>query len=132
MSDYEVTTGVPDSLLAALDIYQGDPDSIPPQGTPSLRAMYRVDGQPSKADLEWIAEREAKVADADRVWQEITEIAPMPTYDEIVASEVIEYPSWAGTKWGEVLGYFWAEDFDEALDEAKEYLANERASRAKA
>ena len=40
---------LPEDLLVALDVYQSEPNGVPPQGSPSLRAMNRMGGEPTTA-----------------------------------------------------------------------------------
>lgn len=121
---------LPEGLLAALDVYQSDPEWFPPQGTPGLRAMVKVGGSPTKADFEWVESRQPLIDEANEVWAEITRLAPMPTRDELLDTNEVVYPDWVGTIWQRTLQYPWSQDFEEALAEAKAYL--EQTATAKA
>lgn len=121
---------LPEGLLAALDAYASDPDWFPPQGTPGLRAMARLGGEPTPADFEWVERQLALHEEANEVWGQITQIAPMPTRDDLTDTNEVAYPAWVGTIWSETLHLPWSQDFPEALAEAREYL--EQASVPKA
>lgn len=117
-----MNTELPEGLLASLDAYQSDPDWFPPQGTPGLRAMARLGGDPTEADFEWVESQEKLHEEANEVWVGITLAAPMPTTEEVMSGTDVVYPDWVGTIWAETLQLPWSQDFPQALDEARAYL----------
>ncbi len=115
-------TELPEGLLTAIDAYQSDPEWFPPQGTAGLRAMVRVDGDPSEADFKWVEAREVLIEEANGVWEEIAQAAPMPTTADVLEGGEVVYPEWVGTDWEQIMGMPWSETFPDALAEAKAYL----------
>ena len=125
-------TELPEGLLAALDVYESDPDFMPPQGSPGMRAMARLDGTPTKADFEWVERQEVLHEQAAVLWNAITQIAPMPTSDDVVNGDAFVYPDWVGTIWAETMQQPWSQDLDAAVAEAEAYLAEKQEAAAEA
>lgn len=119
---------LPEDLLVALDIYQSDPDGVPPQGSPSLRAMNRLDGEPTKADFEWVERQLALQDRASELWDEINQVAPMPTREDVMSQEAPAYPDWIGTIWQRTMLDPWSQNLAEAIEEAEAYLAKQTAA----
>ena len=123
---------LPEDLLVALDVYQSEPNGVPPQGSPSLRAMNRMGGEPTKADFEWV-ERQVELQErASDLWATIYEIAPMPTADDVKAGQAPEFPDWIGTIWQQTMLDPWAQDLEAAIEKAEAYLAGKQAAAAEA
>lgn len=120
---------LPNDLIAVLLAYEDDSDWLPPQGSPGLRAMIKTDGGPTKDDFKWIAEQREKQNRARIVHQRLIDNDPLPTYTEIIeAVEDVTYPEWQGTTWAETLVHPWAQNLEEAISSAEEYLESKESS----
>lgn len=112
---------IPESLLTALHAYLNDPKFLPPQGSPGLRAMVKIGGEPLPSDFEWIDRQQQLIEEADKVLKALHQADPMPTLQELVDGAA-EYPSWVGKGWAETLILPWSQDLDNAIREAKLYV----------
>lgn len=118
----ETPGGLPEGLWVALLSYIDDPDWLPPQGSPGLRATAKLNGQPTPGDLEWVKNQLELQARAADVLVELHEKAPMPTQQDILDSVEVVYPDWVGSIWSTTLMHPWSQDLEEAIKEAEDYL----------
>jgi len=121
---------LPDELMIALLAYQDDPSWLPPQGSPGLRAMLKVEGEPHDRDFEWVDEQHELQKKALALYQEMVVAAPPPTTKQILSGNPVEYPDWIGTPWSETLMSPWSQNLYDAIESAEEYL--DTKTRAKA
>jgi hypothetical protein len=124
----EAPGGLPEGLWVALMAYVDDPDWLPPQGSPGLRATAKLNGQPTPGDLDWVEEQLVLQARAADVLAELHEKAPMPTQQDIMDSVEVVYPNWVGTIWSTTLMHPWSQDLEQAIKEAEDYLYPEKSA----
>lgn len=119
---------LPEDLLVALDVYQSEPNGVPPQGSPSLRAMNRMGGDPTEADFAWVDRQVELQAEAMELWVELNTIAPVPTAEQVTGGEAPPFPAWIGTIWQQTLLDPWAQDLEQAMMEARVYIGEQTAA----
>lgn len=127
---FEAPDGVPEGLWVALRAYVSDPDWLPPQGTPGLRAMVKLETTPTPRDLEWIDDQQALFTRASGVLERLTQTAPMPTSEEVMDGGNVEYPDWVGTPWAETLMHPWSQDLENAIEQAEDYVREKTGTKA--
>lgn len=113
---------IPEGLWVSLLSYIDDSDWLPPQGSAGLRAMVKLGGQPNAADLDWIQNQYQLQDLATDVLKAVTELAPMPTQEDIMDSTEVTYPDWVGTPWMQTLTLPWSQDMSAALEEGEAYV----------
>lgn len=123
---------LPEDLLVALDVYQSDPEDIPPQGSPSLRAMNRMEGEPSAADFAWVEQQTKLQERAMELWVELNQVAPVPTPSDVIGGEPQVFPDWIGTIWQRTILDPWAQDLGDAIEEAEAYIESKQTAVAEA
>jgi len=119
---------LPEDLLVALDIYQSDPEGIPPQGSPSLRAMNRMEGEPTPADFAWVENQTKLQERAMELWVKVNEIDPVPTPEDVTNGKSPVFPDWIGTIWQRTILDPWAQDLNDAIEEAEAYLESKQTA----
>ena len=119
---------LPEDLLVALDVYQSDPEGIPPQGSPSLRAMNRMGGEPTPADFEWVENQKKLQEQAMELWVKLNEVEPVPTAEDVTNCEEVVFPDWIGTIWQRTILDPWAQNLGDAIEEAEAYIESKQAT----
>lgn len=126
MTDQEL----PHELMVALYAYLDDPSWLPPMGTPGLRAMAKNGGDPTDRDFEWVETQRALQVKANDLYRQMCNVAPPPTAEEIMNGGQVNYPDWIGTPWSETLMSPWAQDLDDAILKAEEYVEQKASTKA--
>jgi len=121
-NDLDVPEGIPEGLYIALLAYAEDPTFTPPQGSPGLRAMVKLGGQPLPADFDWIDRQYDLQDEANEV---LAQLEPMPTPEQILNSPTeYPYPGWVGTPWSQTLMMPWSQDMETAIEEGRAYVSS--------
>lgn len=128
--ELDIPEGIPEGLWVSLTSYTADRDWLPPQGTPGLRALVKLGTSPTPRDLEWIECQQELFPRAQAVLEKIHELAPMPTTEQVMNGDEVEYPDWVGTMWAETLMHPWSQDLADAIEEAEAYVGAKASAEA--